>query len=69
MRTNILTFPRWEKTSTGVGELWTGHKQVGIEDGEEGTWIIEFRVWTETESDGERVVKWRVISSNYLIFV
>ena len=69
MRTNILTFPRWEKTSTGVGEPWTGHRQEGIGDGEEGMWIVEFRVWNETASDGGGYVKWRVISSNYLIFM
>ena len=46
-----------KKTSTGVWEPRTGHKQEGLREGEEGMGVIECGLWTENVSDGERMCK------------
>ena len=61
MRTNILTFPRWEKTSTGAGQPSAGHKQEGT-GGEEDVEIGDCRVWSETAKGEERICEGKLVS-------
>ena len=68
MRTNILTFPRWEKTSTGAGQPSAGHKQEGT-GGEEDVETGDCRVWSETAKGEERICEGKSVSELSLIII
>jgi hypothetical protein len=64
---DILTFPRWEKTCIGVEQPSTGHWQEGIGEREEGVWIGDCSVWTETAEGGERICEEKSVSELSLL--
>jgi hypothetical protein len=52
--TNVLTFTRWEETSTGVGQPSTNHSQGRRQEEEKDVQVRNYRIAIERAKDEER---------------